>query len=400
LKCRRDIFIGEHCRMFILLCDASASWQFVQLTAGVPRETSRLMNIQQATREYEKWMAGHIRIVKTDLDAKHRLMARDPFSFLRATFYRWMQLFPELCPKLASAPPVLAVGDLHVENYGTWRDAEGRLVWGINDFDEAFPLPYTVDLVRLAASARLAVRSGQLSLAPGEGCAAILEGYSAGIAGEGNPFVLSERHPFLRDAATGRLRDPVLFWGKLTALPTCRQVPPNVMRVLRGAMPHPKLAFRVAHRRAGLGSLGRERYTAITEWGGGWSARETKPLLPSACAWACGTPDDTIYYPRIVANSVRMPDPFFKMDGTWVLRRLSPYCSRIELSHLPRKHDAQALLRAMGRELANVHLGSRRAVAAVRRDLAKRKPKWLRQAAEDMLAATLRDWKDWRGRKR
>ena len=31
----------------------------------------------------------------------------------------------------------LSVGDLHVENFGTWRDSEGRLIWGINDFDEA-----------------------------------------------------------------------------------------------------------------------------------------------------------------------------------------------------------------------------------------------------------------------
>ena len=52
----------------------------------------------------------------------------------------------------------LGVGDLHVENFGTWRDAESRLVWGINDFDEACCLPYTQDLVRLAASARFAVQ--------------------------------------------------------------------------------------------------------------------------------------------------------------------------------------------------------------------------------------------------
>src|SRR5260370_32652719 len=49
---------------------------------------------------------------------------------------------------------VLAVGDLHVENFGTWRDAEGRLTWGVNDFDEAYPLPYTIDLARLATSVR------------------------------------------------------------------------------------------------------------------------------------------------------------------------------------------------------------------------------------------------------
>jgi hypothetical protein len=34
-------------------------------------------------------------------------------------------------------------------------------------------------------------------------------------------------------------------------------------------------------------------------------------------------------------------------------------------------------------------------VAAVRRDLPQRKPKWLRQAAEVMVEATLKDWKQW-----
>ena len=51
---------------------------------------------------------------------------------------------------------VLAVGDIHLENFGTWRDADGRLVWGVNDFDEAAQMPYVLDLVRLAASALLA----------------------------------------------------------------------------------------------------------------------------------------------------------------------------------------------------------------------------------------------------
>jgi uncharacterized protein (DUF2252 family) len=57
------------------------------------------------------------------------------------------------CAQLADAPQVLAVGDLYTENFGTWRDAEGRLVWGVNDLDEAHPLPYTNDLVRLATRA-------------------------------------------------------------------------------------------------------------------------------------------------------------------------------------------------------------------------------------------------------
>ncbi len=354
------------------------------------------MNIRQATRQYEGWLAGHLRVVKKDLAAKHELMAQDVFSFLRATFYRWMQLFPALCPKLARAPTVLAVGDLHVENYGTWSDAEGRLVWGVNDFDEAFPLPYTVDLVRLATSAGLAVETGHLSITPAHACAAILEGYTKGLDKGVEPFVLSEKNRLLREAVTSRLRDPTLFWEKLTALPTIRPVPPKVMLMLKEAMPERCLDFRVVHRQAGLGSLGRERFTAIVDWRGGKISREVKALLPSACAWAGGLSNNQIYYPRILPTLARAQDPFLVVKSVWVVRRLSPYCSRIELSQLPRSHDADKLLRAMGRELANVHFGTRRAVAAVRRDLAQRKSKWLRQAAEVMMEATFEDWQEWR----
>src|SRR5438552_3830750 len=148
------------------------------------------VNIQQATRQYESWLASRIRLVGADLAAKHELMARDAFAFLRGTFYRWMQVFPERCPEPDGAPRVLAVGDLHVENFGTWRDAEGRLVWGINDFDEAYPLPYTLDLVRLAASAHLAIAAHNLSVKNEEACEAILEGYSGCLKEGGKPFVL------------------------------------------------------------------------------------------------------------------------------------------------------------------------------------------------------------------
>jgi hypothetical protein len=291
---------------------------------------------------------------------------------------------------------VLAVGDLHVENFGTWRDTEGRLVWGINDFDEAYPLPYTLDLVRLAASAWLAIERGHLSLVPDDICAAIWEGYTRGLEMGGEPFVLAERHPWLREIATNRLRDPALFWEKFAALPTVRPVPAKVMRLLKQAMPERGLPFRVAHRRAGMGSLGRQRFTAIADWRGGKIAHETKPLLPSACAWARGSASREIFYMRIVSNSVRAPDPFLGVQEGWMLRRLSPYCSRIELSQLPGGHDEERLSRAMGKELANVHLGSRRALAAVRRDLRRRKPEWLAQAARSMAEATVRDWKEWK----
>src|SRR5262245_60050822 len=112
------------------------------------------MDIAAATENYEAWLARLFPLHDDDLAAKHAGMADpdDPFPFLRGTYYRWAQQWPAVCGDLNGAPRVLAVGDLHVENFGTWRDSDGRLVWGVNDFDEADDLPYTQDLVRLAAS--------------------------------------------------------------------------------------------------------------------------------------------------------------------------------------------------------------------------------------------------------
>jgi uncharacterized protein (DUF2252 family) len=100
-----------------------------------------MMDVLTATGNFERWIGGRIPIVKNQLSDKHDLMAKSPVQFLRGTFYRWTQLFPLVCPEVNKATPVLAVGDLHIASFGTWRDSFGRLIWGIDDFDEAYPLP-------------------------------------------------------------------------------------------------------------------------------------------------------------------------------------------------------------------------------------------------------------------
>ena len=148
---------------------------------------------------------GRLTLIAADLELKHQHMAEGVFPFLRATFYRWIQAWPASCPDLAAAPTVLAVGDLHSENFGTWRDAEGRLIWGLNDFDEVYPMPYTIDLVRLATSVCLAIEEDHLTLLPDDACKAILKGYQETLSEGGRPFVLAEKYPVLRAWATARL---------------------------------------------------------------------------------------------------------------------------------------------------------------------------------------------------
>lgn len=356
------------------------------------------MKIRKATRLYEQWLAERIDLVPADLALKHRAMAGSRLQFLRATFYRWAQLFPSLCAEVAGAAPVLAVGDLHVENFGTWRDAEGRLVWGVNDFDEACELPWTNDLVRLAVSADLAVHDSGLHLRKADACDALLKGYAAALEAGGRPFVLDDDHRWLHDLAHNRLRDPHHFWSKLEGLAwrSEDQVPRAVASRLRDAMPRRGLPLRIAHRVAGLGSLGRPRYLAVAEWCGGRVARETKPLCASASAFAAGDGgDQRVRYRRIIAGAVRVADPCLSIDRGWVVRRLSPSCSRVELTDLPRPHDESRLLEAMGWETANVHLGTRGARKAIRAQLAERKSGWLHEAVECMADAVAADFRSW-----
>lgn len=356
------------------------------------------MDIIEATHSYEQWLAGQIPLIDADLREKHSRMAEDPFQFLRATFYRWMQLWPQMCPNCANASKVLAVGDLHVENFGTWQDVEGRLVWGINDFDEVCELPYTVDLVRLATSAYLAIDRAHLSIKHAEASDFILEGYKKGIGTGGAPFVLEEYHSRLRLMATGILRDPENFWSKLDSLPEWKApVPANARQALESKLPAKGLKYRIVHRIAGLGSLGRERYLAIADFYGGKVAREAKALAPSACFWAAARDESPrIRYQELLDQAVRSADPFVGVKDHWVVRRLAPHCSRVELTSIPKERDEFKLMHSMGFETANIHLGTKDQIGKIALDLKKRPQGWLHEAATCMAKATLKDWDEWR----
>ena len=356
------------------------------------------MKISKATRRFERWLGKRTPLIKSSIQLKHRMMSEDPFTFLRATFYRWAQTWPEVCPDLARAPSLLAVGDLHVENFGTWRDAEGRLVWGVNDFDETHLIPYTNDLVRLAVSANLAIRSKHLKLTMDHACKAILDGYTATLKAGGRPFVLEEQHDWLRTAATGELRNPPQFWAKMDMLPRTRDIPKSARRALNSMLPQLE-QYEVAQRVAGVGSLGCERFVAVANWQGGKIAREAKALAPSAWIWANDPKgSEKILYEVALETACRALDPCVRLRGRWLVRRLAPDCSRIELTELSRKTDEKRLLEAMGSETANIHLGSRAAIKAVRRDLAgRRKRDWLHAATKSMTDSVVEDYEGWTG---
>jgi uncharacterized protein (DUF2252 family) len=88
---------------------------------------------------------------------KFRKMAASPFAFYRGSaclFYADIHGDPD--PFLdAFTRRVWVHGDLHAENFGTYMNAEGVLVFNVNDFDEAYVGPFSWDLKRFAASVAL-----------------------------------------------------------------------------------------------------------------------------------------------------------------------------------------------------------------------------------------------------
>jgi hypothetical protein len=355
---------------------------------------SVLRDIVRSTADYEAWTGSCIAVVRPDLERKHEMMRLDPFAFFRGTFYRWAELWPRVCPDLEAGPHLLCVGDLHVENFGLWRDAEGRLVWGVNDFDEASEAAATVDLVRLMASIMLARDTARIALKD-EAIAEILaEGWLRAMTMDAQPFVLGGRHRWLRKLALAKLKDPRAFWKKLNRADPARgaEVEAGGPRAT-AALPEGVEGVTLVHRVAGMGSLGHPRVVALGQWMGGEVAREAKALTPSAWLWARGREAQgaPFRYEDILAQAIRCPDPTLNCADGWLTRRLAPDGSRVELSDLPDKRDDEKMFSAMGREVGAMHRRAANAVDAVA-FVKGLPPKRLLGAAHDMLSALQADF--------
>ena len=356
------------------------------------------MNVNESTRNYEAWMQRCGPVIRHELRDKHAQMRHDPLQFLRGSYYRWARVWPRVCHDSFRAPSLLSVGDLHVDSFGTWRDAEGRMCWGVDDFDEAFPLPYTNDLTRIATSVKICKKLGLLSIRTKDACEAILRAYKRTLGEGGCPIVLAEEDSHLEKLGISVLKPPESFWKKLTAKPSLRgNLPRVVQRASEQTLPEPDLEYRVVRREAGLGSLGQLRFVAIAQCHGGCIAREAKNLVPSANLWLNGRGSHKqSYYAEAIGSALRSADPYQRVIGSWLVRRLSPDSNPIYIEELGKQRDEEILLSAMGREAANVHLGNRRRAASVLKDVRKRKANWLHRDAKAMARVVWREWKEFR----
>ncbi|MFG1996834.1 DUF2252 domain-containing protein [Actinoplanes sp. NPDC048988] len=111
--------------------------------------------IEVLTREF----GGLIAVDPAAFRRKFRKMAASPFAFYRGSASLF---YADLSAGYADdsfldehTSRVWIHGDLHAENFGTYMNSSGQLVFNVNDFDEAYVGPFSWDLKRFAASVAL-----------------------------------------------------------------------------------------------------------------------------------------------------------------------------------------------------------------------------------------------------
>jgi uncharacterized protein (DUF2252 family) len=243
------------------------------------------------------------------LQRKLKLLRRDAFAFFRGTCH----LFYATLPRerlLERAPAVLACGDLHLENFGTYKGDNRLVYFDLNDFDEAALAPCTLELVRFVASIDIAAEYLDLTARQTRGLSHhFLQRYADAIA-DGKPRWLE------RATARGMVRDLLQALKKRSRrrLLNARTKRRGAVRRLRidgrralpiGSAERSQLAaflerfgaehskprfFRMldaARRVAGNGSLGLERFVMLVEGRGspdGNYLLDLKFAAPSAFA--------------------------------------------------------------------------------------------------------------------
>lgn len=296
---------------------------------------------------------------------KYRALRDNPFAFLRGTCHLFQEDLPAH-PVLRDAPPAWICGDLHLENFGSYKGDNRLVYFDLNDFDEAALAPCTRELVRLLTSIvvaapvlgidadgasalcrqcteayRLALAGGKARWVDRDAASGLIADLFADIKGRRRADFIASR----TEAKGGRL---ALRTDGKRALPVTPEQRERVLAFMVGfaATQEKPDFFRpldVARRIAGTGSLGVDRYVILVEGKGGADGHyllDLKAALPSALAPTVATPQPAwrSQAERVVAVQARcqaVPPAFLRaveIDGRpYVLKALQPTQDRVDL---------------------------------------------------------------------
>ncbi len=331
------------------------------------------------------------------LAMKYHNMRQNSFVFLRGTCHLFYARLPTTSI-FKTAPLTWNCGDLHLENFGSYKGDNRLTYFDMNDFDEAALAPLSWELVRLITS--IQVGAATLSLNAEEADAlsqTVIEAYAHALTCGKATWVereissgiirqllddLRERQRALhldrRTILTGRghKKYRLLHIDGKKALAVSGTQKARVTRLIHAyakTQPNPQFyeVLDVARRIAGTGSLGVDRYTILVNGKGSPDANyllDLKHALPSALARNCPVkqPQFDSEAHRVVAIERRMQAVSMafltavKMgDKGYVLRALQPSEDRIILNR--HEHSMPALHKSMttlGQIVASAHLRS------------------------------------------
>ena len=300
------------------------------------------------------------------LQLKYRAMRASPFAFLRGTchlFYARLQRGGVF----KTAPLVWVCGDLHLENFGSYKGDNRLVYFDVNDFDESALAPASWDLVRLLTSLRVGADSLGVSDAKARGlCQIFLDVYSSALT-------LGKAYWVERDTARGLVRElldglrdrqRVNFLQSRTtfkrgvrqlrtdgkkALPATEQQRAAVMEFMQTFaknQTHPEFysVLDVARRIAGTGSLGVDRFAILVQGRGSPDENyvlDLKQVLPSSLVpnlksaqpkWKSEAHRVVAVQRRLQAVPMAFLQPVFFAESPYVLRALQPAEDRVNLN--------------------------------------------------------------------
>jgi uncharacterized protein (DUF2252 family) len=359
------------------------------------------MNKNQQTLPYRVAQRDVVRLI-ADFNAdreperverKYRLIAENPFAFLRGTCHLFYQDFPA-GSELDDAPSAWICGDLHLENFGSYKGDNRLTYFDLNDFDEAVLAPASWELARFLVSVLIAAET--LQLRPVEAdmlCHCFLDAYASSLV-EGKARWVE------RATAEGMVRDLLrklrmraradlldrrtdirkgkrrLCLDGVKALPAGAAEREHVSSILSGfAATHDNPEFfkvlDVARRIAGTGSLGLERYVVLVRGRGGVDGNflldlkytPGSALAPYATlaqpAWANEAERVVAVQQRMQAISPAFLAPVTMGGRAYVLKELLPQQDRLSLNLWNGKiRRLEGVMRTMGGIVAWAHLRS------------------------------------------
>ncbi|MFI5207177.1 MAG: DUF2252 domain-containing protein [Gemmatimonadales bacterium] len=320
------------------------------------------------------------------LRLKYEALCSGAFRFLRGTCHLFYEDWPKRSP-LSSAPRTWICGDLHLENFGSYKGDDRIIYFDINDFDEAVLAPCTFELARFATSVLLGAQDfgagrpqattlvrhflDAYAEALGRGKARRVERLVAeGMVRELLDALLKRTRRELLDHRTerqGGKRRLKLGKRALPASPVQRRAVVALLKAYARTQESPAF-FRVldvARRVAGTGSLGVQRYVVLVEGKGSPDDNyllDLKEARPTALApyVPCRQPRWANEAERVVTIQDRMQvvapallDAVTLERKGFILRELQPSEDRLSLEECRgRMNKLESVIRTMGKVTA------------------------------------------------